>query len=43
MEDAESLRPMLTVALILAALCLLIGSEELVRPAAARRNKRRDD
>lgn len=42
MEDAESLRPMLTVAIILATLCLLIGSEEFVRPAAARR-KRRDD
>ena len=41
MEDAKSLRPMLTVAIILATLCLLIGSEEFVRPAAARR-KRRD-
>ena len=41
-EDAEYLRPMLTVAIILAILCLLVGSEEFVRPAAIRR-KRRDD
>ena len=41
-EDAEYLRPMLIVAIILATLCLLIGSEEFVRPAAIRR-KRRDD
>ena len=42
MKDAESPRPMLPVVIILATLCLLIGSEELVRPAAIRR-KRRDD
>jgi hypothetical protein len=33
---------MIIVALILATLCLLLGSEELLRPAAIRR-KRRDD
>ncbi len=43
MKDAEPFCPMITVAIILAALCLLIGTEPLLRPAAIRRRKDRDE